>query len=399
MLPVNSGGHSAYQDLVISQLRKYYPNPDLIPRSTWDIMEQFFLLDLSYVDQFMVNRYSHMGPKPRLPSCMLRSYLLSLKFKVPSITGWVRDLKLNHLYAIISGFHVDDTPGVGTFYDFFKRLWLPEEPNLSDSIQQNRKKVKRPRNQGEKAKSIEKETVEMLLKKFESNDAISHEAPAILFNLYSQGFLFESNKRGFINLDNLTIAGDGMPLMTSARDRKKRICDCFEKDILDCDCPRHYSQPDCDIGWDSSRERYYNGYDVYNLTVANSDSDLPIFTFLSPASRHDSKGFIHAWFAMKKVLPDISVRKLLLDSAHDAMPIYEYCKKNKITPFIDLNEKRGLKLKYKDNFTIEKDGIPICRAGLKMKSDGFERKKYRAKYRCPQYSRKNGCTCKNPCTE
>ena len=27
MLPVNSGGHSAYQNFVIENLRKYYPDP------------------------------------------------------------------------------------------------------------------------------------------------------------------------------------------------------------------------------------------------------------------------------------------------------------------------------------------------------------------------------------
>ena len=28
MLPVNSGGHTAYQNFVTENLRKYYPNPD-----------------------------------------------------------------------------------------------------------------------------------------------------------------------------------------------------------------------------------------------------------------------------------------------------------------------------------------------------------------------------------
>ena len=38
MLPVNSSGHSAYQDFVLENLRKYYPNPDSIARSTWGII-------------------------------------------------------------------------------------------------------------------------------------------------------------------------------------------------------------------------------------------------------------------------------------------------------------------------------------------------------------------------
>ena len=68
---------------------------------------------------------------------------------------------------------------------------------------------------------------------------------------------------------------------------------------------------------------------------------------------------------MKSFLPDFHVEKLLLDSAHDAMPYYQYCKRNGIIPFIDLNEKRGIKEKYKDDFTIGKDGIPVCKAGRK----------------------------------
>ena len=35
-----------------------------------------------------MDRYSKQGLAPRLPSCMLRSYLLSIKFKVSSITRW-----------------------------------------------------------------------------------------------------------------------------------------------------------------------------------------------------------------------------------------------------------------------------------------------------------------------
>jgi len=70
---------------------------------------------------------------------------------------------------------------------------------------------------------------------------------------------------------------------------------------------------------------------------------------------------------MKSFLPDFTVKKWLLDSAHDAIPYYLYCRKNGIIPFIDLNEKRGIQVKYKDDFTIGKDGVPVCKASLKMK--------------------------------
>lgn len=101
------------------------------------------------------------------------------------------------------------------------------------------------------------------------------------------------------------------------------------------------------------------------MVASDSESDLPVFPLLNPAFMHDSHGFLHSFFRMKNFLPDFHVEKLLLDSAHDAMPYYVYCKRHGIQPFIDLNEKRGIKERYKDDFTIGKDGIPVCRAGKK----------------------------------
>ena len=116
MLPVNSGSHSAYQNFVTINLRKYYPDPDSLPRSTWGIIEHFWHLDLFYTDELLN----------------------------PSVE---------------------------------KRL---------------------------------------------------------------------------VDTSSLSIAGDGTPVVTSAKERKHRVCDCAEKGVMDCDCDHYFSQPDCDIGWDSS---------------------------------------------------------------------------------------------------------------------------------------------------
>ncbi|HCI26720.1 hypothetical protein DWY10_03020 [Blautia obeum] len=45
----------------------------------------------------------------------------------------------------------------------------------------------------------------------------------------------------------------------------QHICKCKENGITDCKCDRCFSQPDCDIGWDSSHDCYYHGYDLYML--------------------------------------------------------------------------------------------------------------------------------------
>lgn len=400
MLPVNSGGHSAYQNFVVENLRKYYPNPDAIARSTWDIVDRFWNLDLSFIDIHLKDKYSVFGPKPRTPSCMHRSYLLSIDFKVTSITDWAAQLKINPLYAILSGFELGNTPGVGTFYDFFNRLWNSDDNNLSSHLHPLKVSVKRPKKKGKKADSVEKTSVEQQFKELEETAFSIEEQPyGSLFYIYKNSFLDVSVQKGLIRPENLALAGDGTPVVTSARERKHRVCDCVSKGIIDCGCDRYFSQPDCDMGWDSSRDCFYHGYDLYMLVASDSESDLPVFPLLGPASRHDSHGFLNTFFRMRSFLPNFNIHKLLLDSAHDAMPFYKYCKRKGITPFIDLNEKRGINVTYKDDFTIGKDGTPICKAGLKMNRDGVEKDKHRIKFRCPLISRKYGCSCKHPCSD
>ena len=401
MLPVNPGGHAAYQNFVTVNLRKYYPDPNALSPATWDIIERFWNLDLSYTDQLLRSKYSVFGPKPRTPSCMQRSYLLSIDFKVHSLTDWAAQLKFNPLYAILSGFEFGDTPGVGTFYDFLDRLWNSDSDNLSPHIHPvKEKKVKKPKQKGSKAESVDKTTVDQLLNQLETSSfSIDDQPYASLFKIYHQEFLNPSVQKGLINPSSLSIAGDGTPVVTSERERKHRICDCASKGIKDCNCEQYFSQPDCDIGWDSSRDCFYFGYDLYMLVAANSESDLPVFPLLNPASKHDSHGFLETYFRMKAFLPEFHVTKWILDSAHDAMPYYLYCHRNHVQPFIDLNEKRGIKVKYKNDFTIGKDGVPVCKTARKTNHDGSEPSKARLKFRCPLASRKYGCSCEHPCSD
>ena len=379
MLPINCGSHSDYQDFVTANLRKYYPNPDVFARSTKDIFERFWHLDLSETDVLMADKYSKFGPAPKTPSCMQRSYLLSIAFKVSSPTQWAAQLKINPLYAILSGFEVGGTPRVGTFYEFFNRLWNSDNDHLSPHIQPLKSKVKKPKAKGTKADSVEKITVAELLPELENTAFHLDDQPyASLFKIHKKEFLDISVSKGLIHKDSLALAGDGTPVVTSHRQRKKRVCDCKENGIDNCKCDRYFSQPDCDIGWDSSRDCFYHGYDLYMLV--DSQSDLPVFPHFYCASKHDSHGFLHAFFRMKSFLPDYNVSKLLLDSAHDAMPYYQYCKCENITPFIDLNGKGGRPPVYKNDFTIDLDGVPVCSAGCRMRRDGIDVAKGRIKF-------------------
>lgn len=399
MFPNYPGGHAAYQEFVVKGLRDHYANPAELPGELLDIAERLWRKDLTGINTALRDVYSPFGPRPRPACCMLRSYLLSIELRF-SVTKWVDQMRTVPAYAILSGFTFGDTPGVGTFADFFTRIWQYNERNFSQNEHPPKARVTKPKKKGEKAAPVERITVSEMLGQLEENPPSQQQPFSLLFQVFQQEFLNESVDRGLLTPSELALSGDGTPVVTSARQRKKRLCTCKERGISSCDCSRYYSQPDCDIGWDSSRNRFYHGYNLYMLTASDSENDLPVFPLLQPASRHDSHGFLHCFFTMKSFLPEYKVSKLLLDPAHDAMPIYEYCRRQGIVPFIELNEKRGVKLKYKNDFTIGPDGVPVCMAGLKMRHDGVEASKHRSKFRCPRMDRRTKtCFCHAPCSD
>lgn len=58
LLPINCGSHADYQNFVVKNLRKYYPNPDALARDIWNIVDRFWNLDLSYTNEAMKSKYS-----------------------------------------------------------------------------------------------------------------------------------------------------------------------------------------------------------------------------------------------------------------------------------------------------------------------------------------------------
>jgi len=58
-------------------------------------------------------------------------------------------------------------------------------------------------------------------------------------------FLAKLGLLGDMNV--LTATSDGTPIVTSA----KSTCNFRARDLADCNHPRIYSQPDCDLGWEA----------------------------------------------------------------------------------------------------------------------------------------------------
>lgn len=396
MLHVPDNSHAVYQESFISHFLKYYPNPYVISKNRWNTICQFFELDLSETNTILSDVYSNRGPLARVPSNMLRSYLLSVKLGISSITKWVSCLKECPLYAIMSGFDPENVPGIGTFYDFFNRIWNSNSNNLTGQLRHNKKKTPKGKKKGDKSPNINKTATSRFIKFYKSHILPDYSKSPLnfIFRLYKAQFLDYSVKEGLIDPLAISLAGDGTPLRTSARVRSQKVCNCKEKH---CSCKRKFSQPDCNVGWDSSRDCYFNGYHLYMFVASDSFNDLPVFPMLERGSRHDMLSFLHSFFTMKTWLPEYKVAKLLLDSAHDADAVYRYCNQQGISHFIDINKGNTGNRIYKDTFTLNENGVPICKKGLKMHSNGIEHTRKRHKYRCSIIS--NGGVCDTPCSD
>lgn len=137
---------------------------------------------------------------------------------------------------------------------------------------------------------MEKVTVAELLPALGKTDFKLDDQPySSLFKIYQKEFLDISVSKGLIYTNVLALAGDGTPVVTSHRERKKR--NCKEKGITDCKCDRYFSQPDCDIGWDSSR-------DCFIMVTTCTCLSIPRVTYLCSRIFHMLQNTIPTNFCM-----------------------------------------------------------------------------------------------------
>ena len=358
-------------------------------------------MDLTPTADLLRHRYSAnpRGRKPRNPCDMLRSLLLMHKLQYTSVDKWVVALRTVPLYAVLSGFNPDSTPGVGTFYDFFNRLWLAPSPHL---MKNHKRKLKKPRKKGKKNQkmapknpNIVEKLVHRALK--QKKTYYAPKAHDGLQQLFQSMFVEQSASQGLLgNIQSLSILADGSPVETGARAYGKFLCDCRMHGNWKCDCLRQFSDPDANYGWDSYRERYYFGRNLFMVSASNSEYDLPIYPRLYRASKHDSILFVSTFHELLHWYPDWRIGESILDSAFDAYPIYEMLEQYDVSAIIDLNPRRSKQFTY-NKMDINLNGVPVCPIGREMINWGIDKKRYRRKWRCPAVVGK--WECPHPCSD
>lgn len=154
--PYNSDEHSAYQECILAQLRKYYPDASSsLLASTWEIMKKFWNLDFSDMDALMADRYSDFGSAPSCFPWSSRSLpipngpLTSKRtISMPFFPAFLLDTLRTSIFFMIS------TDAFGCPI----KITFPT---------QSTRQKKNPKSQREKAPAVEKVTVKELFAQFE----------------------------------------------------------------------------------------------------------------------------------------------------------------------------------------------------------------------------------------
>jgi hypothetical protein len=394
--------HSDYLLFVRDHLKAAYRTPEEL-----QLLQQFFselifwvgALDLSKTTSMMSSSYSSKtkGRKPRDPADMLRSHLLMTKLGM-GVDNWVRSLRTIPIYAILSGFSPSDVPGVGTFYDFMRRLWSASSPHKTGRIKRRLRKPIKKGKKNEKQQPKNPMITENLVKRVLRSSTIHYSAKPhdTLQLLFKTLFVLPSAERGLLgDTSSFRVIGDGTPVETGARSFGKFLCDCRKSGNWKCTCKRQFSDPDATWGWDSYREKYYFGRTLYMFTAADSPYDLPVYPRLFKASQHDAVSWICGYQEFRYWYPQWKLGEAILDSAHDALPIYTMLEHDDVSAIIDLNNRRSGKLVYND-MEINSDGVPVCPIGREMICWGKCPGRQRVKWRCP--AKVGKWSCPHPCS-
>lgn len=325
--------------------------------------------------------YSHTGRPARYQMEILRSFILMAHFHEVSIKNWVKTLHRDHTLAVIAGFSPDSIPAPSNHYDFISRIFrhffyhniFPPSRNSKPHA-----KLKK----GEKLNTSPQGTTDLAVDFYLDGNDDNDRPELLLQTLFDILAVQFSVNLGIIDDPSSVIAsGDGSALHIHSSSFGNKICNCHSRQ---CDCPRRYSDPEADIGWDSDLGMFYFGYTEYNISYYNNrlGVDLPLFLSLEKASQHDSLTAVSSFERFISLNDSIHISHYCLDSASDNYATHRCLNAHHVIPLIDINKRSSSNIYDKIN-DIGKNGKPVCKEGLDMIYWGYESKKYRHKYRCP----------------
>ena len=392
--------HDEYRTIVTTIGRRLSRNNPKYSFCEYDEERQKLLnLNLDPLLDYIPAFYSQGGRPAKHQTQILRSLILFVllfnKTKArTSLTLWVREVlpKSISLTVLIGCSCPDDLPPLGSYYDFINRFWMDSRDRYSRTAllpagRNGRKPKKLIGTDGKLAEPDDpcSVTTKDIVKDIMAGKPASGNPEAALQMIFSILAVLPSVRLGLIDLENLTLSGDGTAMLSHSSPYGRHLSSCGKCCPYRDGCDRHYSDPDAEWGWDSDNKTWYFGHTLYMLCCRNSSLkiELPLLMNFTSARRHDSKNFLYAIDDFGRNAFGISPKNVCLDSAHDNIPTYELLEHWDINAFIGINERAKSSENAPDDVTFNKDGHPLCRAGHEMCPWGNDPIKDAHKYRCP----------------
>jgi hypothetical protein len=375
-------------------------------------------LNLDPAIKILERVYSPVHRRPaRDPVCMLRFLLLMTLFKVASITSWVKQVRSVPFLAILAGFSPEDIPGVGTCYDFLRRIidgpYQKPCPHIvrrstltCGRHKRNIKSEKEARKQAQKDdqnphQSQSERLVQELLP--QADQPRVDDFRKILEDLLIQIGVIPSIEQGLITeLDeHLIVSGDGSILETAASAHGQSTCSCRSQGIFDCQHDRIYSSPTATWCRDAYRDCFLFGDRYYHLVTHQNGHDFPLMTIMPGGNESDYTLSIRDFDRFLKAARENNLKMHIDmfcgDGHHDSYAHYEYFAAKQVIPIIPLAEKSKkptphlpetqadspAKTQTDSPVRLDTDGTPLCPAGAKMRHHSYDKKKQTHIYNCP----------------
>lgn len=203
--------------------------------------------------------------------------------------------------------------------------------------------------------------------------------------------LNESQARKLLDLKHLNISADGSKLKAHSNPHGKKVCNCQGDSSHHCECKRFYNANEASWGYDSYRDCYVFGYNLYQVNSWSFDNkaELPAYLMMVTAARQDS---VSGMYACQRITKGMRYHfdNGCFDGAHDATDFYIMARDVwDMKPFIPLNKTNEGNIKNLPMSTMTEDGIPICQAGHQMYYNGYCKDRDRLKWRCPIRAKKS----------
>jgi len=368
-------------------------------------IREFIIMTHLNLDPAIATLDSFYSPLPRVsprdPVSMLRSLILMASLKNAGITKWVEETRTQSLFAVFGGFKPDDTTGIGTYYDYMKRLINGRYQKLCEHRIRNSDFLARPHLRNlQREKNAAKEKDEIYRSQSEKvaadllasvqaprPDDLSKTLEDLIIRL---GIMPSIEQELLTDLDALISLGDGSILTSAASPRGKPTCSCRSQGIYRCEHDRYYTSPTAKWCFDAHRDCFLFGDRYYHLEVHQNGHDLPLLTIMPGGDESDYtlslKTFDRFLKAARENGLDMRIGVFCGDGHHDSYAHYHYFEEKGVIPVIPLSEnsKKAFPHLLDDRgVRLDTDGAPLCPGGVRMRHHQYVDDRKVHVYACP----------------